>query len=198
LSFARDVTEPAPILHVFGSLPWIALLFAVLAVPALLGLRHLHAEPTKTENLHPCRWVLGTLRAWRSHREELRFLLGAYLINDAILTTIFFIAIDLRDDFHMTMTGQIWLALLYHVITIPAAVLFGMLEQRTSTHLALHASLARWSAAIIVMGFGKGQAAGIAVVVVFATVLGSSQALLHGSFSRLFPPNQAAEYFGFN
>ncbi len=52
--------------------------------------------------------------------------------------------------------------------------------------------------AFIVMGVGKGQAAGIAVVVVYATVLGSSQAMLRGSFCRLVPPNQAAEYFGFN
>ena len=48
------------------------------------------------------------------------------------------------------------------------------------------------------MAVGKGEGAAVAVVAVFATVPGSSQALLRGSFARLVPPAQAAEFFGFN
>ena len=36
------------------------------------------------------------------------------------------------------------------------------------------------------------------MVILLATVIGSTQALLRGLYARLVPPAQAAEFFGFN
>lgn len=179
--------------------PLVALLFLALAVPALLGLRRVPppAAPPP-EALHPWRRVVATLRGWRAHRAVMRFLLGAYLINDAVVTVIFFTMIYLRDVFGVTVPDMLWLALLYHLIALPTTALFGWLAQRGSAHRALAASLVFWAAAILVMAFGQGRAAAALVIVLLATGLGSTQALLRGMYARLVPPAQAAEFFGFN
>ena len=179
--------------------PLIALLFGVLAVPALLGLRRVPppATPSAAE-LHPWRRVLATLRHWRAHRTIMRFLLGSYLINDAVVTVGVFTAIYLRDVFGITVSDLLWLALLYHLIALPATALFGVLAHRTSARLALGVTLVLWVAAIVIMAFGHGHAAATLVVTLLATVVGSTQALLRGMYARLVPPAQAAEFFGFN
>ncbi len=97
--------------------PLIALLFGALAVPALLGLRRVPppAAPPAAE-LHPWRRVVATLRNRRAHRNVMRFLLGSYLINDAVVTVGVFMAIYLRDVFGVIVSDLLWLALLYHLI----------------------------------------------------------------------------------
>ncbi|MFO1430189.1 MAG: MFS transporter [Candidatus Competibacteraceae bacterium] len=193
--------EPAPgDTPLYGrAFPLIALLFWALAVPALFGLRRVPppAAPPAAA-LHPWRRVVTTLRRWRAHRTVMRFLLGSYLINDAVVTVGVFTAIYLREVFGVTVSDLLWLALLYHLIALPATALFGLLAHRTSAHLALGATLALWAAAIVVMAFGHGHAAATLVVTLLATVVGSTQALLRGMYARLVPPAQAAEFFGFN
>ena len=74
--------------------PLTALLFGALAVPALLGLRQVPPSATPpAAALHPWRRVVTTLRQWRAHRAVMRFLLGSYLINDAVVTVVIFTAI---------------------------------------------------------------------------------------------------------
>ncbi|QSA97786.1 MFS transporter [Methylococcus sp. EFPC2] len=180
------------------SFPWVALLFALLAIPACRGLRRVPAAPVSEAERHPLLRPLETLRAWRSHRRTMRFLLGAYLINDAIVTVLFFTGIYLRDIFGLSVTHLLWLAMAYHVIALPATALFGILAHRTSAGTALLATLGFWVAAIGVMAFGQGLPAAVLVVALLATVMGSTQALLRGMYARLVPPGQAAEFFGFN
>lgn len=67
--------------------PLIALLFGALAVPALLGLRPIPPPAAlPAAALQPWRRVGTTLCHWRAHRTVMRFLLGSYLINDAVVT----------------------------------------------------------------------------------------------------------------
>ena len=69
--------------------------------------------------------VIETLRHWRRHREVFRFLIGYYLLNDVLVTVLFFIAIILRARFGLSIEGLLWLALLYHVLALPATLAFG-------------------------------------------------------------------------
>jgi UMF1 family MFS transporter len=111
------------------------LLFAAFAVPALAGLRRLsdaHAGATRArqDGRTVFASVLQTLRHWRRHREIFRFLLGYYLVNDVLVTILFFVAIILRARFGLTIEGLLWLALLYHVLASPSTFLFGHLADR--------------------------------------------------------------------
>jgi UMF1 family MFS transporter len=196
LALPRDAHgAPLPAL----AFPVVALMFLVLALPAIAGLRRIpiprQADATAA---HPWRRVAHTLANWREHRPLMRFLVAMFLINDAMVTVGVFVAIYLRDHFGVKMADLLWLTLLYHLIALPATWAFGTLAHRTTARAAVAVSLAIWIATILLLAFGDGHATAVAIVVLLASVLGSTQALLRGMYARIVPAGRAAEFFGFN
>jgi UMF1 family MFS transporter len=180
----------------------VALLFGAAAVPALLGLRRLgnHAPPAlpPTERPSATQRVAQSVRGWRSHGNAVRFLAALYLINDAVVTIAFFAGIYFRDQFGLGLAELLRLALLYQVLAIPGTLAFGRFADRVSLHTAIYASLAVWIVAVLLMAFGAAAWVPYAVVVLFAMVFGSTQALMRGAFAVLVPRGRDAEFFGFN
>jgi UMF1 family MFS transporter len=174
-------------------------MFLVLAVPAILGLRDVH--PPRGEGTaagHPWRRVAHTIAHWREQKPAMRFLVAMFLINDAMVTVGVFVAIYLRDHFGVRIAEVLWLTLLYHLIALPATWMFGTLAHRVTARTAVVFSLGIWIATIVLLAFGRGFAVAVTVVVLLASVLGSTQALLRGMYARIVPAERAAEFFGFN
>lgn len=196
LALPRDAHDaPDPGL----AFPVVALMFLVLAMPAIAGLRRVHIpRHADAAAAHPWRRVAHTLVHWREHRPAMRFLIAMFLINDAMVTVAVFVAIYFRDHFGVGMPDVLWLTLLYHVIALPATWAFGTLAHRSTARLAVSVSLAIWIATILLLAFGEGRAAAVTIVVLLASVLGSTQALLRGMYARIVPTERAAEFFGFN
>jgi UMF1 family MFS transporter len=180
----------------------VALLFAAAAMPALLGLRGVRsAAPPATQaagDPSAARRVGRSIRAWRSYRNAVRFLAALYLINDAMVTIAFFSSIYFRDQFGLGLSDLLMLMLLFQVLAIPATLAFGRFADRVSLHTAIYASLAVWIVAVLLMAFGAAAWVPYAVVVLFAMVFGSTQALMRGAFAVLVPRGRDAEFFGFN
>ena len=179
------------------------LLFAALAVPGLLGLRRLAAasagdRPAPGAARTAYLSVIGTLRQWRRHREVFRFLVAYYLINDVLVTIVFFIAIILRARFGLGIEGLLWLALLYHVLASPATLAFGHAADRWGPRPVIYVQVAILGAALLLLAFGTSRIAPVVVVVLLGLVYGSVQAVCRSLFALLVPANQAAEMFGFN
>lgn len=182
----------------------IAALFALVAVPAILGLRGMPdavvAESTQARIAGGTTTgrILDSLRGWRGHGNVLRLLAAIYLINDAVVTVAFFAGIYFREHFGYGLAELLQLVLLYHVLAAPATLAFGHLCDRISAHAAIYLSLGTWIAAVLLMAFGTGPFVPVAVVALFAAVLGSTQALLRGAYAMVVPCARAAEFFGFN
>ena len=179
------------------------LLYATFAVPGLLALRRLASTPA--DNPTPAATVreayasvMNTLRHWRRHRELFRFLLAYYLINDVLVTILFFIAIIFRARFGLSIEGLLWLALLYHVLASPATLAFGHVADRWGQRSAIYVMMAILSAAIVLLAFGPGKFTPIAVVVLLGLVYGSLQAVCRSLLALLVPSAKAGEFFGFN
>ncbi len=196
LALPRDAHgAPDPTL----AFPVVALLFLVLAGPAVAGLRDVHPPADAGRaGVHPWRRVAHTLAHWREQRPAMRFLVAMFLLNDAMVTVAVFVAIYLRDHFGVLLADVLRLTLLYHLIALPATWLFGVLAHRTTARAAVAVSIAIWIATILLLAFGEGRAVAIAIVVLLASVLGSTQALLRGMYARIVPRERAAEFFGFN
>lgn len=180
----------------------VALLCGVAAVPALLGLRRLAdlAPPAAAPAEPPSatRRIAQSVRGWRSYPNAVRFLAALYLINDAMVTIAFFSSIYFRDQFGLDLSDLLMLMLLFQVLAIPATLAFGRFADRVSLHNAIYASLSIWILAVLLMAFGDAAWVPYGVIVLFAMVFGSTQALLRGAFAVLVPPSQAGEFFGFN
>jgi UMF1 family MFS transporter len=179
------------------------LLFAAFAIPGLLALRGLaapragHGAPGPATRAAYAS-VLDTLRHWRRRREVFRFLAGYYLLNDVLVTVLFFIAIIVRARFGLSVEGLLWLALLYHVIAAPATLAFGHAADRWGQRPTLFVMIAILGAAILLLAFGSGAATPAIVVALLGLVYGSIQAVCRSVFAVLVAREKAGEMFGFN
>jgi MFS transporter, UMF1 family len=179
------------------------LLYALFAVPGLAGLRGL--VPALSSNAaasaslaDALRAVATTLRRWREQREPFRFLLAYYLFNDVLVTLVFFIAIVLRARFGLTVEGLLWLALLYHVVALPATLAFGLVADHWGQRRTIYLQVAILGTAIALLALGSGAGVPVAVIVLLGLVYGSLQAVCRSTLALLVDEHRSAEIFGFN
>jgi UMF1 family MFS transporter len=179
------------------------LLFAAFAIPTLMGLGRLGAVASGRRKPGPAgiaayASVIETLRHWRRHREVFRFLIGYYLLNDVLVTVLFFIAIILRARFGLSIEGLLWLALLYHVLALPATLAFGHAADRWGQRPAIFVMITILGVALLLLAFGTGTATPVVVVALLGLVYGSIQAVCRSLFALLVMQEKTGEMFGFN
>ena len=151
-----------------------------------------------TRSVRPYRQIWATICNWRNEREIPKFLLAYYLLNDAMVTVIFFAAIFFKTTFGLSVQQVLMYSLAFQLIAIPATMFFGWLGDRWSQRGALNVTLLIWAVVLALMGWADGEYAPLAIVIVLGLVLGSTQSLCRSMFSRLIPTDRAAEYFGFH
>lgn len=171
--------------------------FACLSLPVILLLpRGSNEGSASTPDAYARLRV--TLAQWREHKEILRFLLAFYLINDAIVTVLFFIGIFFKTTFGLSVEEILRLTLLFYAVGIPATILFGWLGRVWSERGALFVTLLVWLVLIAIMALGHGTSVPLTVAIVAGLVIGSSQALCRSIYARMIPPERSSEFFGFN
>lgn len=151
-----------------------------------------------TRSVRPYRQIWATICNWRNEREIPKFLLAYYLLNDAMVTVIFFAAIFFKTTFGQSVQQVLMYSLAFQLIAIPATMFFGWLGDRWSQRGALNVTLLIWAVVLALMGWADGEYAPLAIVIVLGLVLGSTQSLCRSMFSRMIPTDRAAEYFGFH
>jgi MFS transporter, UMF1 family len=112
-----------------------ALAFVVTAVfLALVGLPAACAlpatKPDRADRGNPYRRIADSVRGWRGQPGIPRFLLGYYLINDAVVTVVYFTGIFLKDSFGLSVQQVLWHSLAFQLVAIPATLTFGWLGDR--------------------------------------------------------------------
>lgn len=85
------------------------------------------------------------MRSWQNEREIPRFLLAYYLINDAMVTVLYFTAIFMRSTFGLSMQEILVLSLVFQVVAIPSTIFFGWLGDRWNQHGAIYLTLLIWA-----------------------------------------------------
>lgn len=146
----------------------------------------------------PYRRIADSVRSWRGRPQVPRFLLGYYLINDAVVTLVYFTGIFLKDTFGLGVQQVLWHSLVFQLVAIPAKLAFGWLGDRWDQQRALLVSLAIWAVVLLLMAFASGPWAPLSIVGCLGLVLGSTQSLCRSMFVRLFPADRSGEYFGFH
>jgi MFS transporter, UMF1 family len=181
----------------------VGLIFLAVALPAILALRRIPELSAGRRSAPPKAGgaladVLSTIRSWRERRPLFRFLIAFYLINDVMVTVILFATIFLRDTFGVSVRGLLWLALVFHLVAVPATFAWGWAGDRIGQRSAINLTLLFWTAAILMMVFGRASWMPVAIVVTVASVLGSTQALFRAMLAGMVPRDSASEWFGFH
>ena len=165
---------------------------------SMLGLPDQNKIAPKGEKTNPYRRVWNTVRSWRQERDIPKFLLAYYLINDAMVTVLYFTAIFLKTTFGLGMQEILVLSLLFQLIAIPSTIFFGWLGDRWSQFGAVNVTLVIWVLVLVLMGLAHGEYAPPAIAITLGLVLGSTQSLLRSMYSQMAPPDRAGEHFGFH
>ena len=127
-----------------------------------------------------------------------RFLLAYYLVNDGIVTTIFFTALTFRKTYGMSVQEILALTLLLQLVAIPATIYGGRLGERWSQRRAINLALVLWIGVLALMASLEGRTGAIVITVALGLVLGSTQSLLRSMFAGFVPLDRTSEYFGFH
>jgi len=201
IALMRGMPPAAQVEHLGVAFLACGVLFAMLALPGLAGLRQLaaHDRPAAAPGgASAFAAVFETLRHWRRQPAVFRFLLAYYLLNDVIVTLAVFIVIVMRARFGLAIDGLLWLAVLYNAIALPCTLFFGHASDRFGPRATIYAMAAILAASILLLAFGTGRATPAIVVILLGFVLGSLQAVCRSYLAQLVDPRQSAEIFGFN
>lgn len=165
---------------------------------SMLGLPAEDKVDGKGEKANPYQRLWNTVRSWRQERQIPKFLLAYYLINDAVVTVLYFTAIFLKATFGLSMQEILILSLTFQMIAIPSTIFFGWLGDRWSQFGAVNVTLVIWVLVLALMGLAEGEHAPPVIAIALGLVLGSTQSLLRSMYSQMVPPDRAGEYFGFH
>lgn len=144
------------------------------------------------------RRIWATVRQWRENREVPKFLLAYYLVNDAIVTVMFFTAVMMKNTFGLDVQEVLELSLMFQAIAIPSTMFFGWLGGRWSQRGAIYVTLALWMMTLALMALARGWLGAILIAVSLGLVLGSTQTLFRSLFATMIPKERESEYFGFH
>jgi UMF1 family MFS transporter len=198
LPFTREGITAANAGHFAYAFPVTAAFLLVIGLPAVLAL------PSATRSRHgdamagPYRRIWSTLKRWRRDREVPKFLLAYYLVNDAIVTVLFFTAVMMKTTFGLEVQEVLLLSLLFQAIAIPVTVFFGWLGGRWSERGAIYVTLALWMMTLGLLATAQGQRGAIMIAVSLGLVLGSTQTLFRSMLATMVPLDRVSEYYGFH
>lgn len=194
--------EPGAQVH---RLEWVFLaagvLFAVLAVPGLWGVRSIRSgrapgAPADGPRAHAR--VIGTVRGWREHRELLKLVGSFFLVNDVLVTLQFFVAVVLASKFGIAVDGILRLLVMMSLIAIPSTLFFGVLADRWGPRRSLALLCVLLAGSILLLALGTAPWTVTAAVVLCGFAYGSVQAIYRSFYGSLVPEPRATELFGFN
>src|SRR5207244_7151188 len=127
LPFTRGGLRPDNVANFANAFLVTAAFLLLIGLPAVAALPS-GSRPAGTDSgAASYRRIWATIKTWRRDREVPKFLLAYYLVNDAIVTVLFFTAIMLNKTFGLEVQEVLILSLVFQAIAIPSTMFFGCL-----------------------------------------------------------------------
>ncbi|WP_166240520.1 MFS transporter [Paenibacillus turpanensis] len=164
--------------------------------------RHLKDRPTGPK-VSPAKYVqmgtaqtLKTLKQILGYRELLKYMVAFWFFNDGI-STIITMATIYGKEIGIGTSHLITALLITQFVGIPFTLLFGKIAERLGSKTSLQLSLGVY-VLIVLLGYFMQEAWQFYLLAAMVgLVQGGSQSIARSIYSRLIPPAQSAEYFGF-
>jgi MFS transporter, UMF1 family len=198
LPFTRDGLAVENIGRYTGAFIMTAAFLAVVGLSAVMALPRQAGVAAPSGNPGPYQRVASTLRSWRRDRNVPTLLLAYYLVNDGVVTAIFFTALMFRHTFGMDVQEILLLSLLLQLVAIPSTMIFGWLGERWSQRGGIYLALGLWLVVLAVMATAEGPGGALAIAPALGLVVGSTQTLFRSLYAQMVPVHRASEYFGFH
>ena len=177
----------------------VGLWWAVFTLPVLLFVREerLHATgswvQTTKEGLGQ---LAGTFRQLRHLKMVALFLAGYWLYIDGVHTVIR-MALDYGMSIGLDSDSLILALLVVQFVGFPAAIAFGKLGEKLGAKTGIYIGIAVYVAMTLWAYRLDSEAEFFGMAVAIGLVQGGLQSLSRSFFTRIIPPRQSAEFFGF-
>jgi len=182
--------------------PLTALFFLIFSLPAFFFIKE-HSRIVKKEKVMGLvkkgfTNTLQTLKEIKNHKRIAWFLVGFYLLNDALVTIFAFLPIFAKVTLEMTFSEIAILLVIVQLIGFPAAIFFGWLSDKIGSKKILLSTIVVWGFIVLGIAFANSKSFLYVISIFTGLVVGSSQAVARSWFSKLIPPEKRCEFFGFN
>ncbi len=178
----------------------VAVWWAVFSIPLFLLVRERPAPKANALGAGIVREGLAqladTFRKIRRNRPLLLFLLAYFCYIDGVHTVIR-MAVDFGGAMGLEAGAMMGALLLVQFVGFPAALVFGKLGQKYGPRVGIFIGIGVYLALTIWSCFMSTKLEFYLMAVGIGLVQGAVQALSRSFYSRLIPPDRAAEYFGF-
>lgn len=182
--------------------PLTALFFFVFALPAFIFVRE-HKQIIQKQKLFALIKIgisntFKTIKDIKQNKRIALFLVGFYVLNDALVTIFAFMPIYAKVTLEMTFSEISVLLLVVQLIGFPSAIFFGWWSDKRGSKKILLTTIFLW--ALIALGISLATSKTVFYVISGLTgfVVGSSQAVARSWFSKIIPQEKMCEFFGFN
>jgi UMF1 family MFS transporter len=196
--FTRRGLAPDNVANYAGAFLVTAAFLAAIGLPAVMALPRHSSIRMAAGNPGPYQRILSTLRGWRRDRNVPTLLLAYYLVNDGVVTAVFFTALLFRRTYGMDVQEILVLSLLLQLVAIPSTILFGWLGERWSQRGGIYLALGLWIVVLAIMATAEGPGGALVVAPALGLVVGSTQTLFRSLYAEMVPVERASEYFGFH
>jgi UMF1 family MFS transporter len=181
--------------------PLTALFFFVFALP-IFFLKEDEKDVKKEKLLSSVKTgitnMLNTIKDIRQHERAAWFLVGFYILNDALVTIFAFVPIFVKVTLKMTFSEITILLLIVQLIGLPAAIFFGWLSDKKGSKKILLTTMVLWGIIVLGISFATSKLFFYAMAILTGFVIGSSQAVARSWFSKVIPKEKMGQFFGFN
>ena len=177
----------------------VALWWAIFSIPIFLFVKEPGVDNTITgwsAVRAGFRQLISTFREIRQLRTVFLFLIGYWLYIDGV-DTIIRMAVDFGMNLGFDNQDLIVAILITQFVGFPAAIAFGKIGEKLGTRTGIFIGIGVYIA-VTIWGFFMDQVAefyGLAIAI--GLVQGGVQSLSRSFYTRIIPPNKAAEFFGF-
>ncbi|UCF32124.1 MAG: MFS transporter [bacterium] len=176
-----------------------ALWWGVFTVPLLLFVRESGPSPSPGKVSFVSRGfsqLSSNFREVRKLRIVLLFLVGYWLYIDGV-HTIIRMAIDYGLSMGLRPESVVIALLITQFVGFPSAIVFGKLGEKLGPKIGIYIGISVYIAMTVKGYFLRTETDFFTIAVVVGMVQGGVQSLSRSFYTRIIPPDRAAEFFGF-
>lgn len=174
-----------------------ALWWVLLTVPLIKGYRQKYYVEKKPHAFTESFRRLGnTFRNIRKEKAAFLFLLAFFFYIDGVYTIID-MATAYGSALGLDSTGLLLALLLTQIVAFPSALVFGSLSKKIPTHRLITVCIVSYFCIAVYAMFLETQFQFWVLAVWVGMFQGGIQALSRSYFTKIIPPKQSGEFFGF-
>ncbi len=174
-----------------------ALLFAICSIPTFLWVREKTVSLSVVSKREPlARGLVTSLRETRNYPGLLRFMIGNFLIADAVNTVVLYMSVYSESVIGFVDADKLMLFAVSTSVALVGSILFGYITDWIRSKYALMITAAGWVVCLLAAVFVSSKAAFFVIGGFVGIFLGAVWTTSRPLLNTLAPPEKLGQFYG--